>query len=44
MRGQGHWADGVPEETLTRAEAQQVLRRLFADAAALPRCDRVDDV
>src|SRR5450755_2900094 len=29
MRGQGHWAEGVPEETLTRAEAQQVLRRLF---------------
>jgi len=29
MRGQGHWADGVPEETLSRAEAQQVLRRLL---------------
>ncbi|HEY5013200.1 MAG TPA: ABC transporter transmembrane domain-containing protein, partial [Acidimicrobiia bacterium] len=29
MRGQGHWAEGVPEETLTRAQAQQVLRRLF---------------
>ncbi len=29
MRGQGHWADGVPEEKLTREEAQRVLRRLF---------------
>ena len=29
MRGQGHWAEGVPEETLTRAQAQQVLRRLL---------------
>jgi ATP-binding cassette subfamily B protein len=29
MRGQGHWAEGVPEETLTRAQAQQVLRRLW---------------
>ena len=29
MRGQGHWAEGVPEETLTRTQAQQVLRRLF---------------
>src|SRR5476649_692774 len=29
MRGQDHWTEGVPEETLTRAEAQQVLRRLF---------------
>lgn len=27
MRG-GHWADRVPEETLSRAEAQQVMRRL----------------
>jgi ATP-binding cassette, subfamily B, bacterial len=29
VRGQGHWAEGVPEETLTREQAQQVLRRLF---------------
>jgi ATP-binding cassette subfamily B protein len=29
MRGQGHWADGVPEETLSRSEAQQVVRRLY---------------
>jgi ATP-binding cassette subfamily B protein len=28
VRGQGHWADGVPDETLTRGEAQQVVRRL----------------
>jgi ATP-binding cassette subfamily B protein len=29
VRGQGHWAEGVPEETLTREQAQQVLRRLL---------------
>lgn len=28
MRGQGRWADQVPEETLSRAEAQHVIRRL----------------
>ncbi len=29
MRGQGHWADAVPDETLSLTEAQQVLRRLY---------------
>lgn len=29
MRGQGAWSDTIPEETLTRAEAEQILRRLF---------------
>src|SRR5438094_986232 len=29
MRGQGHWSDLLPEETLSREEAQRVLRRLW---------------
>jgi ATP-binding cassette subfamily B protein len=29
MRGGGQWSDIVPEETLSRDEAQQVIRRLF---------------
>ena len=29
MRGQGHWSEAVPEETLSRTEAERVLRRLF---------------
>lgn len=29
MRGQGVWSEAIPEETLSRAEAEQILRRLF---------------
>ncbi|HEX5095519.1 MAG TPA: ABC transporter ATP-binding protein [Acidimicrobiia bacterium] len=29
MRGGGHWSDLVPDETLSRDEAQRLLRRLF---------------
>ncbi len=29
MRGQGHWSELLPEETLSRDEAQRVLRRLW---------------
>src|SRR2546421_8217935 len=29
MRGQGHWSELLPEETLSREEATRVLRRLW---------------
>ena len=29
MRGQGHWSDLLPDEALSRADAQRVLRRLW---------------
>ncbi len=29
MRGQGHWADGVPDQELTRDDARRVMRRLW---------------
>jgi ATP-binding cassette subfamily B protein len=29
VRGQGHWADGVPDQELTRADARRVIRRLL---------------
>ncbi len=29
MRGQGHWGDALPDETLSRDEAKRVLRRLW---------------
>ncbi|MGQ0826407.1 MAG: ABC transporter ATP-binding protein [Actinomycetota bacterium] len=30
MRASGHWSETVPDETLTRADAERVLRRLWA--------------
>ena len=44
MRGQGHWAEGVPEETLTRAQAQQELGELALHASHPPDvvCDDRD--
>ena len=36
MRGGGGWSDSVPEETLSRDDAERVVRRLVAHAAAVP--------